>query len=47
MLLNQEAHLNTLFAHLVSFSREYDLIDKRELQPMMDLIKKLDAINVL
>ncbi|KAJ1678106.1 Maintenance of ploidy protein mob2, partial [Spiromyces aspiralis] len=36
--LRAEGHLNSLFAHFISFSKEFDLIDKKELAPMAELI---------
>lgn len=36
--LEAEAHLNTLFAHFVSFAAEYELVERKELQPMQELI---------
>lgn len=36
--LAEESHLNTLFAHFVCFSREFDLIDRKEYLPMQELI---------
>ncbi|XP_003383130.1 PREDICTED: MOB kinase activator 1A-like [Amphimedon queenslandica] len=39
--LKEEAHLNTSFKHLMYFVHEFNLIDKRELTPMQDLIDKM------
>lgn len=39
--LKEEAHLNTSFKHFVFFVQEFNLIDKRELAPLQDLIDKL------
>jgi len=39
--LEEEAHLNTLFAHFISFSNEYDLLDKKEIAPLQELIELL------
>ncbi|KAK9723002.1 Mitotic exit network component [Basidiobolus ranarum] len=36
--LGEEAHLNTSFKHFVFFVREFDLIDKKELAPLWELI---------
>lgn len=41
--LKEEAHLNTSFKHFVFFVQEFNLIDKRELAPLQDLIDKLLA----
>jgi len=40
--LSCEGHLNTLFAHFICFAREFDLLDKKELAPMSDLIAELE-----
>lgn len=41
--LGQEAHINTSFRHFYYFVKEFDLIvEKKELAPLMDLIKKID-----
>lgn len=39
--LGEEAHLNTSFKHFVFFIQEFDLIDKKELAPLDELIKTL------
>lgn len=39
--LGQESHLNTLFGHFVCFSREFDLLEKREYSAMADLVQYL------
>ena len=39
--LKEEAHLNTSFKHFIYFVQEFNLIDKRELAPMQELIDKL------
>ena len=39
--LDQEAHLNTTFKHLVFFSLEFNLIDEKEMLPMKTLINAL------
>jgi hypothetical protein len=41
--VSAEAHLNTFFAHFVSFSKEFDLIDKKELAPMSDMMSVMEA----
>jgi hypothetical protein len=38
LYMREEAHLNTLFAHFICFSREFDLIERKELQAMGELI---------
>ena len=39
--LAEEAHLNTSFKHFIYFVQEFNLMDRRELAPMQDLIDKL------
>ena len=41
--LEEEAHLNTSFKHFIFFIEEFNLIDKKELTPMQDLIDALNA----
>ncbi|XP_065176820.1 MOB kinase activator 1B [Sycon ciliatum] len=41
--LGEEAHLNTSFKHFIFFVQEFTLIDKRELQPLAELIEKLTS----
>ena len=36
-----EAHLNTCFKHFIYFVVEFELIDKKELAPLEDLIKDM------
>eukprot|EP01100_Stratorugosa_tubuloviscum_P000981 TRINITY_DN121_c0_g3_i4.p1 TRINITY_DN121_c0_g3~~TRINITY_DN121_c0_g3_i4.p1 ORF type:complete len:217 (+),score=89.45 TRINITY_DN121_c0_g3_i4:130-780(+) len=36
--LGEEAHLNTSFKHFIYFVQEFDLIDRKELAPLADLI---------
>lgn len=36
--LRIEGHVNSLFAHFISFSKEFDLLDRKDMAPMMDLI---------
>lgn len=36
--LREEPHLNSLFAHFISFAKEFDLLDKKEIQPLQDLV---------
>lgn len=38
LALNEEPHFNSLFAHFISFSREFDLLDKKEIQPLAELV---------
>jgi len=39
--LGEEAHLNTCFKHFYYFCSEFQLIDKKELAPLQDLIDNL------
>jgi len=39
--LGEEAHLNTSFKHFIYFVQEFDLIEKKELAPLDELIKTL------
>nr|WLO57501.1 MOB1 [Halisarca dujardinii] len=39
--LAEEAHLNTSFKHFIYFIQEFNLIEKRELAPMQELIDRL------
>lgn len=39
--LSEEAHLNTSFKHFIFFVQEFNLIDKRELAPLQELIDSL------
>jgi len=39
--LGEEAHLNTSFKHFIYFVQEFNLINKRELQPLAELIDSL------
>jgi MOB kinase activator 1 len=39
--LGEEAHLNTCFKHFYFFIAEFNLVDKRELLPLKDLIDTL------
>jgi len=39
--LGEEAHLNTSFKHFIYFVQEFNLIEKRELTPLAELIERL------
>ncbi|KAF1318265.1 Maintenance of ploidy protein mob1, partial [Globisporangium splendens] len=39
--LGAEAHLNSCFKHFMAFVTVFDLVDKREQEPLKDLIKNL------
>ena len=44
--LGEEAHLNTSFKHFVYFIQEFELIDKKELAPLQELIDRLTSGSV-
>jgi len=39
--LGEEAHLNTSFKHFIYFIQEFNLVDKKELAPLQELITQL------
>ncbi|KAM6599930.1 hypothetical protein CsatA_019539 [Cannabis sativa] len=39
--LKEEAHLNTCFKHFILFTREFKLIDKRQLEPLHELVESI------
>lgn len=41
--LSLEAHWNSFFAHFISFVKEYELIDRQELSPLLSLIENFEA----
>ncbi|KAG2204579.1 Mob1/phocein [Mucor mucedo] len=41
LALNEEPHFNSLFAHFISFAREFDLLEKKEVQPLAELIDSM------
>ncbi|XP_045584078.2 MOB kinase activator-like 1 isoform X2 [Procambarus clarkii] len=41
--LGEEAHLNTSFKHFIFFVQEFQLIERKELAPLQELIDKLSA----
>lgn len=44
--LSEEAHLNTSFKHFIFFVQEFNLIDKRELAPLQELIDSLTERDI-
>ena len=40
--LSAEAHLNTLTGHFLCFVKEFDLIERKELLPLQDMIQSLE-----
>jgi hypothetical protein len=45
--LYEEPHLNSLFAHFYSFAKEFDLLDKKEIQPLQELIDNMMEEHVI
>lgn len=45
--LSAERHFNSLFAHFICFSKEFDLLDKKDYGVMEDLINELEALAVI
>uniref|UniRef100_A0A7S4U8T7 Uncharacterized protein n=1 Tax=Paramoeba aestuarina TaxID=180227 RepID=A0A7S4U8T7_9EUKA len=43
--LGEEAHLNTCFKHFYYFIEEFDLVDRREMAPLQDLIDAITGIK--
>jgi MOB kinase activator 1 len=41
--LGEEAHLNTCFKHYYYFVIEFDLVEKKEMVPLQDLITSLTS----
>jgi len=41
--LSLEAHWNSFFAHFIHFAREFELLEKRDMEPLKDLIDAFDA----
>jgi len=39
--LGEEAHLNTCFKHFYYFICEFSLVDKKEMEPLKELIENL------
>ncbi|CCE83364.1 Piso0_003939 [Millerozyma farinosa CBS 7064] len=40
--LSLEAHWNSFFAHFISFTKEFNLINRQELEPLLPLIENLE-----
>ncbi|AQZ19111.1 MOB2 (YFL034C-B) [Zygosaccharomyces parabailii] len=40
--LSLEAHWNSFFAHFISFSKEFNIIDRKEMYPLLPLIENLE-----
>ncbi|KAK9456070.1 Mob1/phocein [Dipodascopsis uninucleata] len=41
--LSLEAHWNSFFAHFISFSKEFELLDRRDTEPLKELIESFEA----
>ncbi len=44
---NTEAHLNSLMAHVVCFSTEFDMLDTKELVPMKELLEEFSKKGMM
>ena len=42
MELKLKPHLNTCFKHFILFIKEFKLVSSKELEPLKDLIAKID-----
>ncbi|KAI8639857.1 Mob1/phocein [Parasitella parasitica] len=47
LCLNEEPHFNSLFAHFISFAREFDLLDRKDVQPLNELIEAMSKNSVI
>ncbi|KAF9161162.1 Maintenance of ploidy protein mob2 [Actinomortierella ambigua] len=47
LCLCQEGHLNSLFAHFISFGREFELLDKKDIQPLQELVDVMESNGIL
>ncbi|CAO3684161.1 unnamed protein product [Umbelopsis ramanniana] len=45
--LHEEGHFNSLFAHFISFAKEFDLLDKKETAPLQELIDVMERNGVI
>ncbi|KAJ2607519.1 Maintenance of ploidy protein mob2 [Coemansia sp. RSA 1365] len=45
--LKIEGHVNSLFAHFVSFVKEFDLLERKDMTPMVDLIAFYEQQGVI
>ena len=43
--MGEEAHLNTSFKHFIYFVQEFELIEKKELAPLQELIDRLTSLG--
>ncbi|KAG4304477.1 hypothetical protein PORY_002187 [Pneumocystis oryctolagi] len=45
--LSLEAHWNSFFAHFISFGKEFELLDKYDIDPLRDLIDLMIKIGII
>ena len=45
VIMNEDPHLNTVFAHFVAFALQFKLLDDKDLAPMRDLIAELTRVG--
>jgi len=43
LALSTQGHLNTLLAHFICFGCEFELLDRKELGPMIDFVTELES----
>ncbi|KAK6358973.1 Maintenance of ploidy protein mob2 [Orbilia brochopaga] len=44
--LSLEAHLNSFFAHFIMFAKEFELLDKRDLEPLQPLLDTFEEKGI-
>jgi hypothetical protein len=47
VVLGEEAHVNTLLAHFVSFAQQFRLVDDKELAPLRPLVTELARLGAI
>lgn len=45
--LSLEAHWNSFFAHFISFGKEFELLDKHDVEPLRDLIDLMTKMGII
>lgn len=45
--LSLEAHWNSFFAHFISFGKEFELLDKHDIEPLRDLIDLMVKMGII
>ncbi|CCJ31331.1 unnamed protein product [Pneumocystis jirovecii] len=45
--LSLEAHWNSFFAHFISFGKEFELLDKHDIDPLRDLIDLMVKMGII